>query len=418
MATKPLHNERKIKFANDLNAVHTGLQGPRGGRNSMGLGKTLVIAPLLCALAACGTATASSNDASTNTVAPVTSNAVAQTPVSDPTAFKVGTNVSTVQYWDGSRPFMNLIYGGQSLMQNTNPWGGAETIPDSDYDSNGWVKTLPTGYRVMRPLSIPVAGGNFLCRIVGNGQITVASGAPLNVVASSGQTTFTIAPASYPNPAWVTLTWTVDPSNYIRNVDCREVGASTTELVAPEFASAAQGFKVMRFMKWVPSVESNSGTQAAWAGGTQASPNYLVTWATRNKPGDGDFIHNDGVPVEVMVQTANELGLDPWFAMPWNADDDYVTKFATYVRDHLASGHQVYVEESNEVWNGGYNVWYQAAAEGAAEGLDGSWSGKVQLAEERYAEKASHVMDIWKSVFAATGQSSQLVRVASWQNVN
>ena len=115
-----------------------------------------------------------------------------------------------------------------------------------------------------------------------------------------------------------------------------------------------------------------------------------------------------------MVDLANQVGASPWFNMPWNADDDYITKFATYVRDHLASDKPVYVETSNEVWNPGYWVYKQAAAEGQQEGLPSSYGGEFQLALERYAEKTQHVMQIWSTVFA--GQTSRLVRVAAFQN--
>jgi hypothetical protein len=376
----------------------------------------MLAAPLLCLLAACGTATAPSNDTSTNTVAPVTGNAISATPVSDPTAFKVGTNLSTIYNWDRSRPFMNLLYGKAGWgMLNTATWAG-QSVPAEDLDANGWIKTLPAGWIAQTQLSVPAVGGDFICRFQGNGQINV-SGPVSNVVKGTGQTTFTIA-TTYPGWNPVVIQFPVDPTNYIRNIDCREASASTTATFAPEFLSAAQGFKVIRFMKWMnPSVEGNSGTSAAWGGGTQASPNYLVTWATRNKPGDANYTGNDGVPVETMVDAANQLNADPWFSMPWNADDNYITQFATYVRDHLAAGHQVYVEESNEVWNWGYPVASQARDEAVAEGIPGAAGTPVGGNLERYAEKSEHVLDIWKNVFAATGQSSQLVRVAAFQHV-
>src|SRR5207253_8214123 len=109
----------------------------------------------------------------------------------------------------------------------------------------------------------------------------------------------------------------------------------------------------------------------------------------------------DGVPVETIVETANELGLDPWVTVPWNADDDYITRFATYIRDNSTPGHKVYVEVSNEVWNGGYPVATQATNEAKAEGLpsaDGTGSGGNL---ERYAEKTKQVMTIWSSVFSS-----------------
>src|SRR5206468_3788224 len=102
-----------------------------------------------------------------------------------------------------------------------------------------------------------------------------------SVVSAPGSTRFTLS-ATYPNPEPALVSYTVDPSNYIRNIDCREVGASTTDVLAPEFMGQFAGFKVVRFMKWQPATEGN----------------WPVTWATRNKPGDGDYLRNDGVPVE------------------------------------------------------------------------------------------------------------------------
>ena len=423
MATTPLSDQQKIKFAKDLNNVQTPSRGLaiRGKMNSMGLNKTAIAAPLLLALAACSAANgASNNDTTSNSVAPVTANAVSSTPLSDPTAFKVGVVLATIQNWDGSRPFMNMLYGGGNWgMVDTNTWTSAGAVPAADLDANGWVKAVPSSSdRIQNQLSVPAVGGNFICRFQGNGQLGVQGGGVSNVVMSAGQTTFTVA-TTYPNPQPVTITYFVDPTNYIRNIDCREANASQTDTFAPEFMNSLQGFKVLRFVKWAyAGVEGNSGTNAAWGGGTQASPKYLVTWANRTKPGDANYVGSDGVPVEVMMQLASQANADPWFNMPWNADDDYITRFATYVRDNLAAGHQVYVEESNEVWNWGYPVATQAKAEAQAEGLPGADGSAVGSNLERYAEKTEHVMDIWKNVFAATGQSSQLVRVAAFQHVN
>jgi hypothetical protein len=366
----------------------------------------LITAPLLCMLAACGSASGAPND-SAQATAPKIAAATTITALStttDPTAFKVGTNLATIQNWDGSRPFMNLIYGSNWQMQG--PTGGAVDVPAAYLDANGWVKSLPAGYQVFRGLSYPAASGDFICRYQGNGGVTVAGPTVSNVSFGTGFTKFTLT-ATYPNAQLAYLKYDVDPSNYIRNIDCREVSASTTTDFAPEFTNTVNGFRVIRFMKW-STVEANSWIQTAF-------PTPTITWATRNKPGDGSYVGSDGVPVEEMVALANQAGADPWFTLPWNADDDYITRFATYVRDNLAPGHQAYVETSNEVWNPGYPVYHQAAAEGLAEGLDGSIGGEFQRAAERYGEKTGHVMQIWSNVFA--GQMNRVVRVYAFQNV-
>ena len=401
MAVNPISDSAKLSVANGLRAIHTvrnDFESTFEG-TSMALAKALSAAPLLCFLAACGSAAGSSNDASSG--APVSANAISATPLTtDPNAFRLGTNVNTIDVWENARPFMNLIYGTGWAMQNTAPYGNSQDVPATSLDANGWVKSVPAGYRVLRGLSVPAAGGDIVCRYQGNATLSIVSGPASNVSSSAGILRFTVAATNPANWQDVSLTYNVDPTNYLKNLDCREATASTTANIAPEFLTSVSGFKLIRFMKWQPAVEGN------WA----------VTWATRNKPGDGDYSKNDGVPVEVMVEAANQANADAFFSMPWNADNDYITQFATYVRDNLAAGHQVYVETSNEVWNGGYPVYGQACNEAKTEGLlSAEGTGTPGCAGERYAERTRQVMAIWSSVFA--GQTSRLVRVFAFQHV-
>ena len=312
--------------------------------------------------------------------------------------FRLGVNVSGINNWDGNRPFLNLIYGSSWQMQSTRPSGVSEDVPAASLDADGWVKSVPVGYRLLRSLSVPLGGGNFVCRYLGNGRLNVEGTAVSKVTMGAGVTRFTLA-TTYPSPQPALLTYTVDPTNYIRNIDCRESGASIASALAPEFISALTGFKVIRFMDWQTATGSNA----------------RMSWSGRNKPGDGDYLKNDGVPVEVIVQTANDVGADPWVTVPWNANDDYVTHFATYVRDNLAPGRRVYVEVSNEVWNGSSPVGVQACNEAKAENLPGM-NSSVGCNLERYAEKTKQVMQLWSNVFA--GQMGKLVRVASLQHVS
>lgn len=405
MAVQGFSNDDKITSVWALHAATSRATTSGDETPAARSAKMLITAPLLCLAAACGSASGAPSDAPQGAAnASATTGLNALTTSASSTAPQLGTNVATIQNWDGSRPFMNLIYGSDWQMQGPS---GAQDLPAQYLDSNGWVKSLPAGYQVLRGLSFTAASGDIICRYQGNGTVFVGGNMVSNISYGSGFTKFTLT-ASYPNTQLTYLKYDVDPTNYIRNIDCREVSASTTDHFAPEFTTTLNGFKLIRFMKW-SSAEGNSGVQSAF-------PTPTITWATRNKPGDGSYVGNDGVPVEEMVALANQMGADAWFSMPWNADDDYITKFATYVRDNLAPGRQVYVETSNEVWNAGYPVYHQAAAEGLAENLDGSMGGEFQRAAERYGEKTSHVMQIWSNVFS--GQMNRLVRVYAFQTVN
>lgn len=403
MAVKPILDSQKLKLANGLDALH--INGNSFGSTvkgkSMGLMRSLFAAPCLLLLAACGAASGTTNEP---TNAPVTGNAVGATPLApstDPKAFKLGVNVGTISIYDNSRPFMNLIYATDWQMQNTNPMGGSENIPSANLDASGWVKSLPAGYRVLRGLAVPATGGDIVCRYQGNATLSLFnSGGVSNVSSSAGILRFTIAPSNPADQKSVGLAYNVDPSNYLRNLDCREASASATAIVAPEFLSVTNGFKVLRFVKWSKAEENPDS----------------ITWATRNKPGDGSFGGNDSVPVEYIIETANQANADPWVTIPWHADNDYITRYATYVRDNMASGHQVYVELSNEVWNWGYTVAAQACSDAKAEGLlSAEGTGALGCNGERYSERVRQVMAIWSNVFS--GQSNRLVRVFAWQHV-
>jgi hypothetical protein len=310
--------------------------------------------------------------------------------------FTLGINVSPFGPYEGTGPFRNLIYG--SSWQIKNAGGGSEEVPAASLDSGGWVKSAPHDGRVVRALAVPFGTGQFICRYKGSGSLDVSGSAVSSVSKSAGETRFTLT-NSPGEPRVADLVYSVNTADYIRNVDCRAAGASPTETFTPEFMSALSGFGTIRLMKWQTATEGN----------------WPVTWAKRNKPGDSDYLKNDGVPVELLVEAANRADADLWVTIPWNADDEYVRNFATAVRDKLAAGHTVYVEVSNEVWNGGYPVARQAAEEAKSEGLPPASGAGAPGALERYAEKTKLVMAIWSRVFA--GRQERLVRVASLQHV-
>jgi hypothetical protein len=52
-----------------------------------------------------------------------------------------------------------------------------------------------------------------------------------------------------------------------------------------------------------------------------------------------------------MVILSNYLSANSWFCIPIEASDDYVRKFAGYLKNNLRADLKIYVELSNEVWN-------------------------------------------------------------------
>ena len=174
----------------------------------------------------------------------------------------------------------------------------------------------------------------------------------------------------------------------------------------PLYLERLAPFDVIRFMALQ---ETNSTDIVTWDDRRDAD-------AARQGSGSGGSPSEplvNGMAVEYMVQLANDLDADPWFNMPFMADDDFVRRFATYVRDHLEPGRTAYVEWANEVWNFGWGFeaagWVEArTALPEYAGLD-TW----QVA----GREAGRDMAIWSEVFAAT--PDRLVRVAAgWAAVD
>jgi len=309
---------------------------------------------------------------------------------------KIGMNLNVPVYYVPTRTFMNLA---TDFGWNVKPADGGST--DSYFDANrNVIKVLP-GDQVVRFISRPTGiyqkkSVDVVCKWDGVG--TIAASAPgnvKNVVMGTNSMRYTHLPGPV-GGGWMPIYLkAVDPNNPIRNLDCREAGADPNALYDPTFLASAKKYSSLRFMKW-QAVEQNKP----------------VTWATRTTPAMGQIMGAaDGVAIEHMIALANQTQTDPWFSMPWNADDDYIRRFAELVRDTLDPNLKVYVEASNEVWNWVYLVTHQAKQEGLARGLTSDGQVAVWY---RYAEKTIQVMDIWRDVFQ--GQSSRLVRVAAMQN--
>lgn len=313
-----------------------------------------------------------------------------------PGSKRLGINLWYNAYWGGERAFMNLTM--QSGWGSVLPGQGANLMDESRINPDGSVKSLQPNEYALLLLTPPAANAqgyaNIRCTWVGDGDLVLKGSGPSDVVLGDHSIQFKWT-LRYPDPASSSLELTrTNPANLVRDIDCREVGAPRTKLYADEFVQALSPYGAIRFVIW----------QNTWD-----KTHLQQRWATRQQP--NSFVQTlDGVAIENMVELARLANADPWFNIPWNGDEEYVTRFAQYVHDNLPAGRRVYVEVDNEVWNYGYRVTEQAKQEGEARGLGMGHEAVVA----RYAQKTAQVMKIWTRVFA--DNPSRLVRVAASQN--
>jgi hypothetical protein len=187
-----------------------------------------------------------------------------------------------------------------------------------------------------------------------------------------------------------------DPQDPIRNIHVWMPGFEKAKSpFHPLYLERLKPFGVLRFMDWQR---------------TNNSP--LITWSQRAKLTDSRYSSDAGAPLELMIDLANTSRSHPWFCMPHQADNDYVRQFARLVKERRAPDIKVYVEYSNEVWNG----QFAQARYAADRGKDLKLSDNGYQAQLRYySQRAVEIFKIWEEVF---GGPERLVRVMASQSAN
>ena len=123
-----------------------------------------------------------------------------------------------------------------------------------------------------------------------------------------------------------------------------------------------------------------------------------ATLQERPKATDQDVDTTHGVPIEVMVEVANQTGVAPWFCMPHWADDEYVKSFAELVKDKLNPEHTVYVEHSNDVANSALPQHHYLRAT-ARSSVVRFGEDCVGAAIKCHAARSLEIFRIWREVF-------------------
>jgi hypothetical protein len=301
----------------------------------------------------------------------------------------IGMNAPAVNYFAGAVPFANLLIGSEWVDAHYAP------LPAKYQDADGNLLAPPPEGYAQRQVTIPSTGPEGIeirCTWTGSGAAKIFGGGQ---AISSGPGSLRFRAASHhgqPGPPWLIMGG-INPARPMRDIDCRDARLPRTARFRPENLRTLSGYGVIRFMDW-----------------QNANGNAAVTWANRHKPSGNLVLRDDGVSIEDMMALADQLGADPWFVMPWNADATYIDGFARLIARTLPANRHVYVEVGNEVWNGGFAVARQAVAEGHQKGLGGS---DMEAGMHRYAQRTVEVMKIWEAAFAGR---KGLVRVLSTQH--
>jgi hypothetical protein len=179
-------------------------------------------------------------------------------------------------------------------------------------------------------------------------------------------------------------------------------GIATANIWNPVWIAELAPYSCLRFMDW---------------GNTNWS--QIVNWADRMLPTDpnnyevyndgGSTPPNPGMAYEWMIDLCNRTQKDLWICLPAMADSNYRTQLATLIHDKLQPNLRVYVEYSNETWNGAFGQFQYTIDQGIDQNLPGD--NQWYQGQSYTALQAIQIFDAFEEVFGFTAMGQRVIRV-------
>jgi hypothetical protein len=311
---------------------------------------------------------------------------------------QIGINLAGLVDWNTELPLKDAFKLSRNWISQRqgDSWGKG---PKLDLDEHGYVKHLDEGcyaetlmrtidgghYPSGRYIFIYQGKGTFECW----GSARILTNEPGRIVVDVDSTR---------GPIWLRVKQ-VDANDYPRDMHLMLESDLQTYEQNPwtqHFLRRWQGFAVLRFMDFMATNRSS-----------------VSTWSQRPQVDDANWTDR-GIPLELMCDLANRMQIDPWFCIPHQADDDYVRQFVKQADTLLAPNLKMYIEYSNEVWNGVFEANRYAAKKGQELGLaEKPW-------EAAWAYYSARNIEIFKIVSDVLGDRLQkrAVRVLASQAAN
>jgi hypothetical protein len=322
----------------------------------------------------------------------------------------LGIGLGGLADWSSQMPFLDIFKQSRGWIPQCGE-GSPAGCPNFDtqekdrldLDADGYPKSLPAAndnsvkYRRVETIIFssdhPGVPGKYIVMYDGEGTLTYFAANKDEARSKPGIEVIDIGKDA--GNVFIGISAT-NPKNHIRNIrvikesqlDAYKAG----EVFNPVWLEKIKSFKTLRFMDWM---QTNDSTQKEWS--------------DRPKPGDISWA-TKGAPVEVMVALANKLKANPWFNMPHQATDEYITNFAKIVKDQLDPSLTAYVEYSNEVWNWQFGQAQDANKQGRAK-----WGDHGDAFMQWNGMKAARSCDIWKKDVFGESQKNRVNCVIATQ---
>lgn len=236
------------------------------------------------------------------------------------TKSNIGINLADHRYYSTERVFNDLAKQASVWQWSNAVWNGATPGP---VDTSGYPTSVPSG----------VFAGSVL---------DMHKGLPIGRYRFSPTAGVTVDGQSAPG----VFSKTQDSQRIIVRVrqgisalSIREEGNDDPGVFFKPFVDRTKAYGTLRMMNWA-----------------QTNADRAVTWESRTTPNWYTQAQNE-VALEYQVDLALECDSAVWICIHHRADDAYVREMARFLKARWKSTRPLYVEWSNETWNGGFAVY-------------------------------------------------------------
>ena len=306
----------------------------------------------------------------------------------------VGSNLHEIAYWSPEWPFVDVFKTARPWVPQKTGAGWGQGDPLS-LDENGWITALKADQWAETMVfqgHNHYPAGQYVFLYDGSGEFEFYGAKVADQ--AQGRITLDVTPTE---GIGIKLVKT-DPKDYVHNIRLIMPGFESTyetQPFHPLFLQRLERYRVLRFMDWM---HTNNSPVVHWADRTRAD--YYTQGDER------------GVAPEWIIKLGNTLHADIWINIPHRAADDYVEGLATLIRDQLAPDLKVYIEYSNETWNGAFEQAQYVMEQGEALKLS---SDRFQAGLFFHSRRAVQSFAIFEKIFGGT---TRLVRVLAAQAAN
>jgi hypothetical protein len=340
-------------------------------------------------------------------------------------AVPVGANVGAVNDFSLDNAFVDLTKQARGFTSLARPGQPAAV------DANGWpTEDFQVIFQDDFANTAKVYNGTYKLSFTGQAGVSPSftpGGSVANLVynAATNTTTadFTVNAAASQDGWYIALAFT-NTHGGVKNLKLIRPGydPNTTQVFTNQFLAEVAPFSVLRTMDF-----------------TQTNNNPVVNWSDRAQATDATQSTAKGAAWEYVIALANAAHKDLWINIPEGATNDYVRQLAALLKQQLSPDLVVYVEYSNELWNGSFsqfNANVKAAIAEVTAGMasgtpssllspgetaknaDGSYVSQYDWAWRRIAQQIKMISDDFASVWGAGAINNQIRPVLASQISN